>query len=45
MKLKYIATTKEWFEKQLDKRKIWTNKKRNLMSQLFYVMERQICNA
>ena len=29
----------QWFEKQLDERKIWTNRKRNLMSQLFYVME------
>ena len=39
MKLKYIATTQEWFEKQLDERKIWDNRRRNLMSQLFYVME------
>ena len=39
MKLKYIAATPEWFEKQLDERKIWDNRKRNLKSQLFYVME------
>ena len=39
MKLKYIATTQEWVEKQLDERKIWDNRRRNLMSQLFYVME------
>ena len=29
----------EWFEKQLDERKIWNHRKRNLMSQLFCVME------
>ena len=39
MKLKYIVKPQEWFEKQLDERKIWDNRRRNLMSQLFYVME------